>query len=132
MPAASAASAIAHPGSSDQAPLHRGCQCPQRQLRRIRLRPRTPQGREDLRDELRLLNAGDDLEPTAAARTALDLNAEHALQAPRPAHRHVQTPTLRRSICKSEEQRPPMSMELQATRRVSSRKRLRDITLGEP
>ena len=43
-PAASAAGAIAHPGSSDQALLHRGC-------------------------------PGDDLQRTAAARAALDLDA---------------------------------------------------------
>jgi hypothetical protein len=37
----------------------------------------------------RLLDAGNDLELAAAAGAALDLDAEHALQAPCPAHRHM-------------------------------------------
>jgi hypothetical protein len=43
--------------------------------------------RENPRDDQRLLGTGNDLELATAAGTALDLHAEHALQAPRTAGR---------------------------------------------
>ena len=47
------------------------------------------QVREDLRNELRLVDAGDDLELPTTAGTALDLDIEHSLQPSCPAHRHM-------------------------------------------
>ncbi len=52
---------------------------PKRQLALGLLRS-TLQVREDLRNELRLLDAGDDLQLPAAARAALELHTEHSLQ----------------------------------------------------
>ncbi len=53
------------------------------------LQRRALQVREDLRDDLGLLDTGDDLQPAAATVTAVDLDAKHALQPPRPVHRDV-------------------------------------------
>jgi hypothetical protein len=39
-------------------------------------------------DERRVLDACDDLERAAAALAGLDVNGEHALQTPHPAHAH--------------------------------------------
>jgi hypothetical protein len=75
--------------SSPQAGLHRRPPRHQRQLALGLLRRCALQVRQDLRNELRLLDAGDDLELSTTARAALDLYAEHSLQPSRPAHRHM-------------------------------------------
>jgi hypothetical protein len=59
--------------SSQQAGLRRRPPRPQRQLALGLLRCRALQVRQDLRNELRLLDAGDHLQLPAAARAALDL-----------------------------------------------------------
>src|SRR5690606_31210814 len=74
------------PSSSNQARLPRRRPRPERQFGLVMLRRHALQVRQDLRDDLRLLDAGDDLELAAATGAALDLDAEHALQAPRPVH----------------------------------------------
>jgi hypothetical protein len=55
---------------------------PERPLVLMQIRRRTLKVREDLRDDLRILDAGNDPEPAAAAGAGLDLDAEHALQVP--------------------------------------------------
>lgn len=53
-------------------------------------------------DELRLLDTGDHLEPPAAARAPLDLDAEYPLQLAGPSHDHVQ-----RRLALGRADRPP-------------------------
>jgi hypothetical protein len=43
----------------------------------------------DLRDDLRFLHAGDDLEFPTAAGAVVDLDAKHTFESPGPVHRHV-------------------------------------------
>jgi hypothetical protein len=62
---------------------------PERQLGLIMIRRRVLQVRQELRDDLRLLDAGDHLELVATARADADLDIEYALAALRPTHRHV-------------------------------------------
>src|ERR1700678_1078178 len=74
---------------SQQPGLYRWPPRPERQLALILLRRCTLQVRQYLRNELRLLDAGDDLQLATAARAALDLYTEHSLQPSCPAHRHM-------------------------------------------
>ncbi len=74
---------------SQQPGLYRRPPRPERQLALILLRRCTLQARQYLRNELRLLDAGDDLQLATAARAALDLYTEHSLQPSCPAHRHM-------------------------------------------
>src|SRR5271170_5137429 len=74
---------------SQQHGLYRRPPRPERQLALILLRRCTLQVRQYLRNELRLLDAGDDLQLPAAARAALDLDTEHSLQPSCPAHPHM-------------------------------------------
>src|SRR5271167_4355955 len=74
---------------SQQHGLYRRPARPERQLALILLRRSALQVRQDLRNQLRLLDAGDDLQLPAAARAALDLDTEHSLQPSCPAHRHM-------------------------------------------
>src|SRR5580692_9334962 len=74
---------------SQQPGLYRRPPRPERQLALILLRRCTLQVRQYLRYELRLLDAGDDLQLATAARAALDLYTEHSLQPSCPAHRHM-------------------------------------------
>jgi hypothetical protein len=75
--------------SSQQAGVHRRPPRPNRQLALGLLRHAALQVRQYLRNELRLLDAGDDLELPTTARTALDLHTEHSLQPSCPTHRHM-------------------------------------------
>src|SRR5271156_4310015 len=74
---------------SQQHGLYRRPPRPERQLALILLRLCTLQVRQYLRHELRLLDAGDDLQLASAAPAALDLYTEHSLQPSCPAHRHM-------------------------------------------
>src|ERR1700722_12597350 len=68
------------PSCSQQPGLYRRPPRPERQRALILLRRFTLQLRQYLRNELRLLDAGDDLQLATAARAALDLYTEHSLQ----------------------------------------------------
>src|SRR5271167_5016963 len=74
---------------SQQHGLYRRPARPERRLALILLRRSALPVRQDLRNQLRLLDAGDDLQLPAAARAALDLYTEHSLQPSCPAHRHM-------------------------------------------
>src|SRR5580692_6325461 len=75
--------------SSQQTGLRRRPPRHQRQLALGLLRRYGLQVRQYLRNKLRLLDAGDDLQLPAAARAALYLDTEHSLQPSCPAHRHM-------------------------------------------
>jgi len=60
----------------------------ERPLALILLRRLALEVRQDPRDELGLLDAGDDPQRPAAADAGLDLDARHPLQASRTDHRH--------------------------------------------
>jgi hypothetical protein len=61
---------------------------------------------ENLADQLRVLNTGDDLQRPAAVLAGLDVDVEDALQALRPTHGHVPRGCprlfLRRAVCATE------------------------------
>jgi hypothetical protein len=71
---------------SQQTRLRRGRPRPERQLDPVLLWHRALQVREDLRDHLRLLDAGDVRKLPAAAGTALDLDAETQPTSLLPCH----------------------------------------------
>lgn len=71
--------------TSRQGRLPRWRSHPERALDRVRRRGDALQMRQNLRDGLRLFDAGDDLELAASARAGLDLDAKDPLQPPRPA-----------------------------------------------
>jgi hypothetical protein len=75
--------------SSPQPGRHRRRPRPERPLELFRLLRRALEVREDQRDDLEPLDAGDDPERAAAALAGVDLDAEHALEPLRPPHRHV-------------------------------------------
>jgi hypothetical protein len=62
--------------------------CSKRDRHRLLPAP-LPPVRENAFDPLRLLDARDTQEPPAAARALLDVDAEHAFEAPRPVQRRV-------------------------------------------
>ena len=78
-----------NPNSEQPArPARRRRPRPERRNRRSLCSPLPPL-RENARNQRRLLDAGDHLEPPAAARAALDLDAEYPLEPRRPGHGHV-------------------------------------------
>ncbi len=88
-PAASPASAIA-PSLRIQSRLAcRWRPCRKRQLGLVLLRRRALPLSQNPRDDLRLRDAGNDLELAATANAALDLDAKHALKPSRPVHHHM-------------------------------------------
>ena len=94
-PAALATSASAPPLRVQRSLDCPGGPRPERTLGRGRLRSDSLQLRQNLRNDLRFLDAGDDPKPSAAARAGHDVVPEQPLQPPCPAHRHV-TRRLRR------------------------------------
>src|SRR5690606_32995383 len=80
---------IPSPSNSKQARLPRRCPRAKRQFALVLIRRGLLQVREDFGNDLRLLDAGDDLEPAAAAGAALDLDTKDPLEPPCPVHGHV-------------------------------------------
>ncbi len=76
-------------GNSEQTGQRRRRACSERQFGRVPLRRGTFEMREDAGDDLRPLDAGDDVELAAATDAMSYLDAEYALEPPRQAHRHV-------------------------------------------
>jgi hypothetical protein len=74
---------------SDQPGLSRRCPCPEGQLGLMLIRGRLLQMRQDPRNHLGLVDAGNHPELAAAADAQIDLDAEDALQALCPRHGHV-------------------------------------------
>jgi hypothetical protein len=77
------------PSNSKQVGLRRRCSRTKRQLALVSTRRGLLQVRKNSGDDLRLLDAGDDLEPAATADAALDLDTKDSLEPPCPVHGHV-------------------------------------------
>jgi hypothetical protein len=74
---------------SHQLRMRRRCPCPEGQLGLARIRDALLHMRQNLRNDFRLLDAGDHPELATAAAALVDLDAEHALEALSPSHGDV-------------------------------------------